>query len=206
MATQPVIQPVPDEEVRDDRDSIVHVRNATWADYQRQLELRGEKAVPRITYLEGLLELMAPSRKHESQKSMIGRLVEAWCFETGVEISPFGSWTLESKESERGAEPDECYIVGEETDANVPDLAIEVVLTSGGIDKLEVYRKLGVREVWFYRRGVFTLHALRGERYEAIQASEVLAGIDLDLLRQFIDITPMTRAARAFREALRQRA
>lgn len=205
MATQPVIQPVPDEEVRDDRDSIVHVRNATWADYQRQLELRGEKAVPRITYLEGLLELMAPSRKHESQKSMIGRLVEAWCFETGVEISPFGSWTLESKESERGAEPDECYIVGEETDANVPDLAIEVVLTSGGIDKLEVYRKLGVREVWFYTRGKLRFFALRREPddvYREIPHSELLPQLPVDVLLSCMQEPDQTSAVRALRARL----
>lgn len=33
---------------------------------------------------------------------MIGRLVEAWCLETGVAITPYGSWTLEDKEAERG--------------------------------------------------------------------------------------------------------
>ncbi len=34
-----------------------------------------------------------------------------------------------------------------------PDLAIEVIWTSGGIDKLESYRGLGVGEVWFWREG-----------------------------------------------------
>ena len=54
-----------------------------------------------------------------------------------------GSWTLKSKKHKRGAEPDECYIFGKKK-TNRPDLAIEVEWSSGGIDKLDVYRKLGV--------------------------------------------------------------
>ena len=189
-------------ERRDEHDHIVVVRNATWADYQRHLELRGDRPVPRIAYLEGVLELMNPSRRHESQAAMIGRLVEAWCFETGVDISPYGSWTLDSEEAERGVEPDECYVVGDHPEPEIPDLAIEVVLSSGGVKKLEIYRKLGVREVWIYRRGAFSLHALRGEAYETIETSEVLQGIDLDLLARFIPMQPMTRAVRACRAAL----
>jgi Uma2 family endonuclease len=193
---------VPD--VADHHDHIVVVRNATWADYQRHLELRGDDAVPRITYLEGVLELMSPSRPHEAQKSMIGRLVETWCLETGMDITPYGSWTLEKKEADRGAEPDECYVLGSDAAPTLPDLAIEVVWTSGGVNKLDVYRQLGVREVWIYRHGALTVHALRGDRYETVQESEVLEGIDLALLVKFIDVHPMTHAVRAFRDALRR--
>jgi len=65
-------------ELRDDRpteDHIVHLSNATWSDYERVLELRGDGSAPRITYLEGQLEIMSPSRDHERIKSLIGRLV-----------------------------------------------------------------------------------------------------------------------------------
>src|SRR5690242_5880655 len=93
-------------------DHIVLLRDATWGDYQRVLEIRGERAIPRFAYLEGTLELMTPSRSHEALKSLIGRLVEVWCLEGGVEFSPYGSWTLESKEARRGVEPDECYVFG----------------------------------------------------------------------------------------------
>jgi hypothetical protein len=43
--------------------------------------------------------------------------------------------------------PDECYVLGRELlDDDFPDIALEVVISSGGINKLEVYRGLGVRE------------------------------------------------------------
>ncbi len=58
--------------------------------------------------------------------------------------------TLKSPPSQSGLKPDECYLVGDQ-DKAVPVLAIEVVWTSGGIDKLEIYKRLGVGEVWFWK-------------------------------------------------------
>jgi Uma2 family endonuclease len=198
---QPVVTPAEAERPLA-ADSIVVLRNATWADYQRHLEMRGENSVPRLTYLEGVLELMSPSRSHESIKSMIGRLVEAWCLENGVAVSPYGSWTLESKESERGAEPDECYVFGDVAEPDRPDLAIEVIWTSGGINKLEVYRKLGVHEVWIWRAGNIEVFALRGGTYVRLERSESLPELDLVELATFIDMKPMTRAVTEYRTAV----
>lgn len=189
-----------------DHDDIVVLRGVSWADYQRVLEIRGERPVPRLTFLEGALELMSPSRSHETITSAIGRLVEAWCMEVGVEITPCGSWTLEQKDASSGAEPDECYVLGDVEEPERPDLAIEVVWTSGGLNKLDVCKKLGVREVWYWRKsqGLIEIFALRGPAYEPIASSEVLAGIDHELLARFIQVRPMTRAVRAFVRALRE--
>jgi Uma2 family endonuclease len=193
---------------RDDRltvDDIVLLHGATWADYQRLLELRGDGSVPRLAYLEGVLEIMTPSRSHEALKSLIGRLVEVWCLERGVEFNAYGSWTLEKKEASRGVEPDECYVFGEVTEPERPDLAIEVVWRREGIRKLDIYARLGVREVWYWREGRLSIHVLRGEGYEEVARSEVLAGIDLAHLATFLDRPTASRAIREYRAALRQR-
>lgn len=186
-------------------DSIILLRDATWADYQRLLEIRGERPVPRLTYLEGVLELMTPSRTHEYIKSMIGRLVEAWCLETGQAITPYGSWTLENKEAERGVEPDECYVLGEVEDPARCDLAIEVIWTHGGVDKLEVYRKLGVREVWVWKDAAIAVYTLRGDAYLPIDRSELLPDLDHALLLRFVETRPMTRAVTEYRALLQSR-
>ncbi len=184
-------------------DQIVVLHGATWADYQRVMELRGDRSAPRIAFLEGELEIMSPSADHESIKSVLGCLVEAYCLERRIEFRTVGSWTLEDKAVERGVEPDECWVFGPARTAARPDLAIEVVWTSGGIDKLEIYRKLGVREVWFWRKGALTPYVLVGERYEPRETSDVLAGIDLGVLASFVD-TPTTSAAiLGYRETLR---
>jgi Uma2 family endonuclease len=190
---------------RDDdpqEDHCVHLHGATWADYERLLELRGERAVPRITFFEGTIEIMSPSHLHEAIKSWLGRLVEAWCFERGVEFSTFGSWTLQRRKRESGLEPDECYVFGELANPVRPDLAIEVVWTSGGIRKLDVYRHLGVAEVWFWRKGRISVHCLRDGHYEEVPSSEALPGIDLEQLVSFLDHPTTSQAVRDYRAAL----
>lgn len=197
------------ERERDDtpqEDHFVLLRGVSWRDYERLLRIRGESSVPRLTYLEGTLEIMSPSRSHESIKSVIGRLVEVWCMERGVDFSPYGSWTLKDEEKERGAEPDECYVFGSIAEPDRPDLAIEVVWTSGRIDKLHVYRELDVREVWYWRKGVITPYVLRGERYRAVKKSKALPDLDLEQLASFVALAPPASAAmRAYRSALRKK-
>jgi Uma2 family endonuclease len=195
------VPPSPDPET----DHIVVLRGATWADYQRMMEIRGDRSVPRLAFLEGALEIMSPSRPHEGIKSLIGRLVEAFCLERGIEFSTYGSWTLESKAVDRGVEPDECWVFGEVADPQRPDLAVEVVWTSGGISKLEIYRGLGVREVWIWRRRELTPYVLRGDRYEEAGGSEALPGLDLALLASFLDAPTTSAAIRGWRAALQAR-
>jgi len=184
-------------------DDIIVLRPVTWADYQRLLEIRGDEPAPRLTYLEGVLELMTPSQPHEFIKSMIGRLVEGYCMEKGIGITPYGSWTHESKESDRGIEPDECYVIGDNPEPQRSDLAIEVEWTRGAINKLEVYRQLQVKEVWVWRKKRIEIFVLRDAHYTPSTTSTLLPGIDLDLLVRFIDMRPMTRAVSEYRAALK---
>jgi Uma2 family endonuclease len=174
-----------------------------WSHYEAQLALRGDAPVPRIAYLEGALELMSPSKEHERIKSYIGRLVEAYALEQGIDLSPYGAWTLKSPPNQGGLEPDECYLVGDQ-DKLAPDLAIEVVWTSGGIDKLEIYRRLGVGEVWFWKASRIEVHVLRQGLYEATDRSSLLPELDLALLCSFLDRPTALQAVKAFREAVRR--
>jgi Uma2 family endonuclease len=183
-------------------DHYVHLHGATWADYERLLDIRGESAVPRITYLAGTLEIMSPSLPHESIKSTIGRLVETWCLERGIEFSTAGSWTIKDEREQAGAEPDECYVLGPIGERKRPQLAIEVVWTHGGLNKLDVYRKLGVREVWYFRNGRIEVYVLRGPGYEQVAQSAALPDIGLEQLTSFLDHQTTSQAIRDYRAAL----
>lgn len=186
-------------------DQRVFLHGMSWQAYEALLAWRGEKSAVRMTYLEGELELMTPSRSHESLKKRLARLVEAWAEEKGVALDGAGSWTLKSEQAERGAEPDECYVLGDVEQATAPDIAIEVVWTRGGIDKLEVYRKLGVREVWIWADGALTFHLLRGGRYVAAARSERLPKLDPALIARFMSGGTQTDAVRGLRRALERR-
>jgi Uma2 family endonuclease len=166
------------------------------------LAIRGDRSAPRIAYLDGTLEIMSPSCSHESSKSDIGRLVEVWCLERGIEFSAYGSWTLQIKRLKLGVEPDECYVINRARGAERPDFAIELIWTAGGIDKLEAYAKLGVREVWHWRRGRISVQVLRGDRYRRASGSKVLPGIDFDRLAGFLDRPSTSAAIREYRAAL----
>ena len=162
-------QPPPPGEYVPTADQRIVMHGVPWSSYEAQLALRGDTSSPRISYLNGTMELMSPSKHHERIKSYIGMLVEAFALERGIDLSPYGGWTLKEGRKEAGVEPDECYLIGPDQDRGVPDLAIEVVWTSGGIDKLEAYRRLGVREVWFWKNDVIHVHVLNGDEYAAAE-------------------------------------
>lgn len=174
-----------------------------WTHYEAQLALRGDAPVPRMAFLEGALELMSPSKDHERLKSYIGRLVETYALEHGIELSPYGAWTLKQAPKQAGAEPDECYIVGRDQTKQIPDLAIEVVWTTGGIDKLEIYRRLGVGEIWVWKDGRIAIHVLLHGHYEIATRSALFPDLDPGLLGSFLDQPTATQAVKAFRDALR---
>ena len=58
-----------DRDAEPREDHYVHLYGVTWADYLRLLEIRGDHSAPRITYVEGTLEIMSPSRTHHEIKS-----------------------------------------------------------------------------------------------------------------------------------------
>lgn len=186
-------------------DHIIVLGNATWEDYERLMEIRGDHSAPRIAYHAGWLEIMTPSINHETIKSNLGRLVEIWCQERGIRYRVFGSWTIKERREKRGAEPDECYVFGDglpSAELVAPDLAIEVIWTSGGLDKLEIYRKLDVAEVWIWERGRLTPYVLREDQYVEAASSEVLPGIDLEQLVGFADREYISDAVIEYRAAL----
>lgn len=186
-----------------EEDQRIFMRGVTWSEYECLLAIRGDRAGLRIAYLKGDLEIMSPSIDREAIKTTIGRLLEAYAEERGHSLNGYGSWTLKSAPKERGVEPDECYILGIERKAS-PDLAIEVVWTHGGLDKLEIYRGLGVREVWMWRNEVIEVYQLREGAYALAPRSGLLPELDLAFLASFLDLPDQTQAVREFRAALRQ--
>lgn len=185
----------------DDRDQRVILHGVSWAQYEMLLDIRGEASTPRMTYLEGELELMSPSRSHEGIKKCIARLLEVYAEQRGLALNGFGAWTVRLEAQGRGLEPDECYTLGAAREDR-PDLAIEVVWTSGGIGKLEVYRGLGIPEVWQWQAQRLQMFGLRGDAYVRLTRSDLLPELDVDQLLSFVDLEDQTGAARRYRAAL----
>lgn len=155
----------------------------------------------KLTYLRGVLELARTSSEHEESKGLIGHLLEVYCVEKGIEVYVQGSTTYRDERAERGLEPDESYSFG--TRKEIPDLAIEVVHSRWRVDKLEVYRGLGVPEVWVLRGGAIQVHRLHEGEYVEAPRSVALPALDLELLARHVTPgTSLTAAVREFRRAL----
>ncbi|MBT9313791.1 Uma2 family endonuclease [Leptothoe kymatousa] len=184
-------------------EQYLQLEGVTWQQYDALVALFIDQfPALRMTYLEGTLELMTTSPEHERLKKIIARLIEAFAEEADIDLNGYGSATFRREAAARGLEPDECYSLGELGDA--PDIAIEIVLTSGGIDKLAVYKGLGVQEVWFWENQQFSLYSLIDPEvgYEALSASRLLPGLNFAVLAQFVDSPSQTKAVKAFRKTL----
>jgi Uma2 family endonuclease len=200
-ATSPAAAARPEPAVADTADQRVIIHGVPWQTYCAIRELLDSPGL-RLTYIEGTLELITPSPVHELRKTTIARLLEIYALERDVPLVGYGSTTFKREAKQRGLEPDECYVLGGEL-RDVPDLAIEVVVTAGGIKKLPIYASLGVREVWFFEAGAFRLHQLDGGEYRAIERSALLPGLDLAVLTRFAVRDDQHQAVREYRDLLR---
>jgi Uma2 family endonuclease len=176
----------------------------TWQQF-KMVEPLLEVPGVRLSFLDGVLEIRRmPGRKHEVWKERIGALLEAYMEHIEIDFTPTGSMTLERESSLVKREADKSYELG--SDRERPDLAIEIVVTSGGINKLEAYKRLQIPEVWFWQNGRLSLHHLRTTEteffYEEVNRSELLPGLDLELLKRYINLPNHTQALKEFRQAL----
>lgn len=180
-------------------DQFVYMR-VDWDGYLALDRARGEHSAPRITYLDGVAELMSPSWDHERINYRIGRLVEAYCAGRGIVIEGYGSWTIKDQSVEAGAEPDCCYLFSvPKSEPERPDLSIEVVWTSGGLGKLEVWRRLRVPEVWFWIDDVITVHVLGPNGYEQVDRSPRLPELELSKMYELLALEGTQEAAEQMR-------
>lgn len=187
------------EESADDQRFLLS--GITWEQYEALRDLLDQSGL-RMTYLEGLLELFMPSEKHERIKKTLARLLEQYATEKNIRLYGYGSSTYRKQAKQRGLEPDECYYL--DTKKEVPDIAIEVVVTSGLVDKLAVYQGLGVTEVWIWQDDQLKIHHLKQSGYEQLTTSELLPDLDLVLLTPCIAIADQHDAITTFRDALKQ--
>jgi Uma2 family endonuclease len=193
----------------DDPEERFTTSGVSWENYEGLLAKLEDNSHYHITYLDGVLEIVSPSIRHEKIKKNLAMLLEHYMYRKRINCIPMGSTTFRNKAKKAGAEPDECYCIGEEK--SVPDIAIKVNITSGNIDKLEIYRRLGVKEVWMWKSNGLSLYYLREETpkqfvdtygYERITASEFLPELDISLLERCALITNSLQCIDEFEQAL----
>jgi Uma2 family endonuclease len=188
------------------KESPLLFEGLTWREFKAVEQLLDRPGY-RLSFLDGIMEIRRmPGEPHETVKKRIAALLELFLLMAGFDFTPTGSMTLESEAVGVKREADESYKLA--PGRRLPDLAIEVVFSSGGINKLEVYKRLKIPEVWFWEDGVLEFYHLRGEgdalHYEKISNSEEVKGIDRDLLLRCINMVNHVDAIKTFQQGLQK--
>ncbi|MDY7014405.1 MAG: Uma2 family endonuclease [Cyanobacteriota bacterium] len=168
-----------------------------WETYQALLLDFAENPSQHLTYDQGSLEIMTPLPEHEIHKVFLGRVVQTTTEVLGLEIASLCSTTLSREDLQKGIEPDECYYITNEalvrgkthfdfTVDPVPDLAIEVDITSSSLNRLGIYGALGIGEIWRFDGEDLSICCLNDGVYEEQEQSKVLPILSKSVILDFL--------------------
>ena len=182
-----------------------------WQQFESILHDLGDKRRSRIAYLNGVLEIVMPLPEHEKIKVLISYFVQVMMDEMEIDFEGFGSTTFKRIDKLAGLEPDDCFYIQNNVamrgirklDMTIdppPDLAIEVDVTSK--TKFDVYRVLGVPELWLYDQ-TLKIYILRDGEYVESELSPIFGDIPIrDVIPQFLEMSlsqGRSTAMKAFR-------
>lgn len=183
-------------------EKLVTLYGISWEQFKGiEAQLKDNRDV-RLSYLLGILEIMSPiGEKHEEVKSTLSLLLDAYMREKGIRFYKRGGYTLEAPGYASGT-PDESYSVG--TKREFPDIVIEIIITSGTIDRKELYKPKVIPEVWFCKSDIIRIFRLNaaGEYYE-VERSGFFPDLDKVLLLRYIEYSDQYDAVVAFTQAIR---
>jgi Uma2 family endonuclease len=183
----------------------------TWEKFEQILsELPADRQI-RLTYHRGKLEMMTPVAEHERCQKLLDSLILVLADELDRPIKALAPVLIKSRELDIATEPDACYCFSSGGHRNTapdrdrvqihlpadspPDLLVEVALTQTKLDKLPLYTRLAIPEVWRYittagedvLKGKLEIYYLQGDRHTPQRHSAVFPGLSSDRILEFIE-------------------
>ncbi|WP_107668006.1 Uma2 family endonuclease [Cyanothece sp. BG0011] len=150
------------------------LKELNWQKFEQILSELGESRASRLSYSNGVLEIMVPLPEHEKDKEIISYMVQILLEALNINFEPLGSTTFKNELMNQAVEPDACFyienyqaVIGKnrlnlECDPP-PDLVIEIDITCR--TRLDNYRLLGVRELWRYTQNGLQINLLQEGKY-----------------------------------------
>ncbi len=203
------------EQIHTDSETRMVLENVAWQTFVALAEQR-RGSVPRMTYDQGVLELMSPKREHVNIACLLGRIVETYSELKNIEIISVASVTVKRSDLSKAFEADESYYIAnavrlmgkKELDFEVdppPDLIIEVELTSSAIQKMAMFATIQVPEVWRHDGESLQMFQLLQGSYQRIESSLQLPGLTTQRINEtFVlrDAVGETRLIQQFRKSI----
>ncbi|MCA2814212.1 MAG: Uma2 family endonuclease [Microcystis sp. M090S1] len=156
------------------------LKELNWQKFETILSELGESRASRLSYSNGILEIMVPLPEHEKDKEIISYMVQFLLEALNIDFEPLGSTTFKNERMNQAVEPDACFyiknyqaVIGKnrlnlESDPP-PDLVLEIDITSRTY--LDNYRQLGVPELWRYTQSGLQINLLQeGEYIESLNS------------------------------------
>ena len=179
-------------------DNKIVIYDVSWETYERLLSDLSDRSSPRLTYDRGRLEIMSPTEEHEELNRSLAALVEAVAEELEIDIRSLGSTTFRRQDLERGFEPNSCFYVQSlsrlESNRRVdleldppPDIVIEIDSSHSSMEKLALYREMGVPEVWRHDGDSVTIHVLQERGYETAETSRAFPIVSATKLTELLE-------------------
>ncbi|MDQ3181159.1 MAG: Uma2 family endonuclease, partial [Acidobacteriota bacterium] len=154
------------------------LNDISWAEYEMFLKDFEERSGWRLAYDGGKLEIMPPTLEHEYYSFSFHDFVRAYCDELDLELIGARSTTYRRQFLDKGIEPDECYyvqnakkMIGKKFSSKeypVPDIAVEIDVTTESLDKFPIYAALQVPEIWIYDGETVSFYELEAKNYHQI--------------------------------------
>jgi Uma2 family endonuclease len=173
----------------------------SWQTFRRICEELSQNPSKRLAYNQGYLQIMSPLIEQENNNWFISRLIFIMAEEWDLNIKSVGSLTLKRDDIQKGIEPDACFYLKNEPEVRnklsidlnqgdkPPDLAIEIDITSGSLDKFPIYAALAVPEIWRYDGNNLRFYGLNQETngYEEITESLAFPLLDITLIPSWLE-------------------
>ncbi len=181
-------------------DCCVTHPDRSWAQFKLIQAGFSEARGVKLAFYQGTIEILMPGQDHEIFSRIIGYLITTCLIDQGIEFVSTGAMDQEKTEI-AFAQADESFCLGGRKP--IPDLAIEIVFTSGTPHKLEKYAALGVQEVWFWQDGALAIYHLGSVGYDRTDSSQLpgLTTLNIELLKRCILIgeTSLAQAVQTLR-------
>ena len=193
------------------------LQDISWSDFESILEDLGEHRSSRISYSNGVMEIMVPLPEHEKHKEIIGEIVRILLDRLEIDFEGLGSTTFKNLPMAQAVEADTCFyiknyraVIGKDRlDLTIdppPDLAIEIDITNR--TRLDNYLLLKVPELWRYTRSGLQIYLLQGDRYTESLTSPNFPGIPIvELIETYVkqaQTEGRSKAIRALRAWMKQ--
>jgi Uma2 family endonuclease len=189
-------QPIPVAVEPDEVGQRFQFADVDWQFYKQVSKQLDERHVF-ATYYKGSLEIVTVSLLHDRIVGLISLLVRMIAEETDTPLVGAGMTTLVRADLKEAVEPDSSFYLAHASKMRKkkqirlpadppPDLAIEVEVTRRLAARRQIFRDIGVPEIWVYRDGQIRVLVRAGNKYDEMDRSPTFPQIAPKQIAAFV--------------------